>query len=188
KGIGDDAVARDPKGLKTLLARTVEQYPAGVLVEEFVAGTDITVPFIEGLAADDGVLGPVEYVIDPAARSKFNIYDYRLKNQEPGKVQVRCPAELPRDVSARLRMLGRQVVRALGIRDVGRIDFRLGDDGRIYFLEVNALPSLEPGAGLFAAAKREGLSYDGAIAAVVKSSLLRWKLAAPGEAEPQPKP
>ncbi len=183
KGIGDDAVARDPKGLRALLARTVEQYPAGVLVEEFVSGTDITVPFIEGLGMDEGVLAPVEYVIDPGARSKFNIYDYRLKNQEPGKVQVRCPAELPRDVSARLRALGRQVVRALGIRDVGRIDFRMGDDGRIYFLEVNALPSLEPGAGLFAAAKREGLSYDGAIAAVVKSSLLRWKLATPGDVE-----
>ncbi len=181
KGIGDDAVARDPKVLKTLLARTLEQYPAGVLVEEFVAGTDITVPFIEGVG-DEGVLAPVEYVIDPAARSKYNIYDYRLKNTEPGKVQVRCPAELPRDVAARLKILSRQVVRAIGVRDVGRLDFRMGDDGRIYFLEVNALPSLEPGAGLFAAAKREGLSYDGAIAAVLRSSLVRWKLLGPEDA------
>jgi D-alanine-D-alanine ligase len=188
KGIGDDAVARDAKGLKALLTRTVEQYPAGVLVEEFVAGTDITVPFIEGLGADDGVLAPVEYVIDPAARSKFNIYDYRLKNTEPGKVQVRCPAELPRDVAGRLRSISKQVVRGLGIRDVGRIDFRMGEDGRIYFLEVNALPSLEPGAGLFAAAKREGLTYDGAIASVLRSSLTRWKLSLPSEAEPPKAP
>src|SRR5258708_22048136 len=74
KGIGDDAVARDAKQLKTLLARAVEQYPAGVLVEEFISGNDITVPFVEGVG-DDGVLAPVEYVVDPAARSKYNIYD-----------------------------------------------------------------------------------------------------------------
>src|SRR5262249_50711585 len=159
--------------LRQILGRALEQYPAGVIVEEFIAGVDVTVPFVEGVG-DDGVLAPVEYVIDPAARSRFNIYDYRLKNTEPGRVNVRCPAELPRDVTARVRAISRQVVRALGLRDVARIDFRLGDDGRIYLLEVNALPSLEPGAGLFAAAKREGLSFEATIAAVVKSAALRW--------------
>ena len=186
KGIGDDAVARDPKQLKQLLARALEQYPAGVLVEEFVAGIDVTVPFVEGLG-DDGVLAAVEYVIDPAARSKYNIYDYRLKNTEPGKVQVRCPAELPRDVTARVRALSKQVVRALGLRDVARIDFRLGDDGRIYLLEVNALPSLEPAAGLFAATKREGLHFEGTINAIVKSAALRWKLTGPNVAAAKPR-
>ena len=34
------------------------------------------------------------------------------------------------------------------LRDMGRVDFRLGEDGRIYFLEVNSLPSLEKGAGI----------------------------------------
>ncbi|MSP61044.1 MAG: ATP-grasp domain-containing protein [Myxococcales bacterium] len=187
KGIGDDSVARDPKALRALLVRTVELYPAGVLLEEFIQGIDVTVPFIEG-TGEEGVLSPVEYVIDPAARSKYNIYDYRLKNTEPGKVQVRCPADLPRDVVARLKAISKTVVRALGMRDVGRIDYRLGEDGRLYLLEVNALPSLEPGAGLFAAAKRESLSYDGAIAAILQSGLLRWKLASPADLAAPPKP
>lgn len=187
KGIGDDAVARDPKSLRAILSRALDQYPAGVLVEEFIAGVDVTVPFVEGVG-DDGVLAAVEYVIDPAARSRFNIYDYRLKNTEPGKVNVRCPADLPRDVSGRVRALARTVVRALGLRDVARIDFRLGDDGRIFLLEVNALPSLEPGAGLFAAAKREGLSFEGTIAAILKSAGLRWKLAVPPAEKPRRQP
>ena len=175
KGIGDDSVARDWRSLRTLVDKAVKQYPSGVLVEEFIAGSDVTVPFVEGLG-DEGVMSPVEYVIDPAARSKFNIYDYRLKNTDPHKVQVRCPAELPRDVLARLKSISKTVVRALGMRDVGRIDFRLADDGRIYFLEVNALPSLEPGASIFAAARREGLGYEQTIAQVVKSAGVRWGL------------
>jgi len=176
KGIGDDSVARDWRSLRALVEKMVKQYPAGVLVEEFIPGVDVTVPFVEGLG-DEGVMMPVEYVIEAASRSKFNIYDYRLKNTAADKVNVRCPAELPRDVLARLRSISKTAVRLLGMRDVGRIDFRLGDDGRIYFLEVNALPSLEPGASIFAASKREqGFSYEQTIAQVVKSAGVRWGL------------
>ena len=185
KGIGDESVARDSRTLRALIEKLAKAYPQGVLAEEFIQGIDVTVPFVEGMG-DEGVLAPVEYVIDPASRSKYNIYDYRLKNIEPGKVAVRCPAELPRDVTARLRGISKQVVRALGLRDVGRIDFRLGEDGRIYFLEVNALPSLGPRTDVFAAARREGLSYEATIAAVVKSAALRWNLPMPTEA-PRPK-
>ena len=76
---------------------------------------------------------------------------------------------------SRLRAISKTAVRALGMRDVGRIDFRVGEDGRIYLLEVNALPSLEPGASLFAAAAREGLDYGETLHAIVESAA-----AAPG--------
>src|SRR3954471_9578803 len=71
KGIGDDAIARDPKALAEMLPRILRKFPSGVLVEEFIAGTDVTVPFVEGIG-DEGVLLPVDYLIDSAARSKFN--------------------------------------------------------------------------------------------------------------------
>src|SRR5215813_4826595 len=186
KGIGDEAVAREAKALASLLRRALEAYPAGVLVEEFIPGTDVTVGFIEGYGGhggetDDGILAPVEYVVDPSARSRYNIYDYRLKNVDPSKVQIRCPADIPRDVAARLKIISRGIYKQLGIRDVGRVDFRLGEDGRIYLLEVNALPSLEKGAGLFAAAAHAGMSYEVAISDIVSSAMMRWKLASPEE-------
>ena len=178
KGIGDEAVARDARGLAEMLPRALRRYPAGLIVEEFVTGTDVTVPFLEG-AGDEGVLLPVDYVIDPAARSRFNIYDYRLKSAEASRVAVRCPPDLQRDVVARLRAICKLAVRTLGVRDLGRVDFRLGDDGRIYLLEVNALPSLEPGSSTFAAAAREGLDYQAALGAVVASAARRQGLTVP---------
>src|SRR5690349_11401694 len=63
KGIGDEAVAKDARSLATVLRAAVSAYPSGVMVEEFVAGEDVTVGFIEGVG-DDGLLGAVEYVID----------------------------------------------------------------------------------------------------------------------------
>jgi D-alanine-D-alanine ligase len=175
KGIGDDAVARDPRALAELLPRALRAYPNGVLVEEFIAGTDVTVPFLEG-RGDEGILLPVDYVFDPGARNRFNIYDYRLKSADSSKVQVRCPPDLPRDVVSRLRTISKAAGRAVGLRDVGRIDFRLGEDGRIYLLEVNALPSLERGASLFAAAAREGLDHSETLAVIVESAARRQGL------------
>ncbi len=153
KGIGDDSVARDWKSMRTLVEKMVKQYPAGVLVEEFIPGTDVTVPFVEGLG-DEGVLTPVDYVIEPSVRNRFNIYDYRLKSSDANRVQVRCPPDLQRDVVARLRAIAKIAMRTLGVRDLCRVDFRLGEDGRIYLLELNALPSLEPGSSTFSAAAR----------------------------------
>jgi D-alanine-D-alanine ligase len=175
KGIVDDAVVRDPKTLAEVLPKALRAYPTGVLVEEFIAGTDVTVPFLEG-RGDDGVLLPVDYLVDPSAKSRFNLYDYRLKGADANKVQVRCPPELPRDVISRLQAISKSATRALGIRDVGRVDFRLGEDGRIYLLEVNALPSLEHGASLFAASGREALTYDETLQSIVESAARRQGL------------
>jgi D-alanine-D-alanine ligase len=189
KGISDDSVARDWRSLRGVVPRVLEQYPQGILIEEFIPGIDVTVPYVEGVGPRDGegVLTPVEFHIEQAARSKYNIHDYRLKNRESHRVHLRCPAHVPRDVLNRLRALTRQVVRALNLRDVARIDFRLGEDGRIYFLEVNALPALDPGASLFSATKREGLDFDATIAAILASSAVRWKLLPKGESKPKNK-
>ncbi len=172
KGIAEDSVARDWKTLRALVEKTLKLYPAGVIVEEFIAGVDVAVPFVEGLG-EEGVLQPVDIVIADSARNKWNLYDYRLKNADASKVSARCPSELPRDVQARLRAVTKVAVRALQLRDVGRIDFRVGDDGRIYFLEVNALPSLKQSAPLFAATRREGLSYEATLGHLVRCAARR---------------
>ena len=55
---------------------------------------------------------------------------------------------------------------------------------------MNALPSLEPGASLFAASKREGYSYEETIEKLVRSAAVRWGLQspdAPVKRKPQPK-
>jgi len=55
---------RDARVLAEVLPQALRAYPTGVLVEEFVAGTDVTVPFLEG-RGDEGVLLPVDYLVDP---------------------------------------------------------------------------------------------------------------------------
>src|SRR5262249_20906398 len=161
--ITQDSVAETVAELEDKVARALERYPAGILVEEYIAGRDLTVPFLSAVENDfGGVLSPVEYLIDPkvARKRRYAIYDYAPKTTEEKAVSVRAPANIPPAMADDLRRSAQEVFRLTDCRDLGRIDFRLSDAGVPYFLEINALPSLEPGAGIYAAAELEGLHFD----------------------------
>ncbi len=184
KGIYNGAIGssviREPKELNAALKSALRTYPDGVLVEEYIEGLDIALGFIEGVGHDDGLLTPVEVDLgrlEGGPEKGFNIYDYRLKNVEPGKVQYRCPANIPRDVAARLRSISLEAIRALGLRDMCRLDYRVTGEGRIYLLEANALPQLASHSSLFAATAQVGLTYNATIAAILNAAALRSGLA-----------
>ncbi|MGN6110953.1 MAG: D-alanine--D-alanine ligase family protein [Kofleriaceae bacterium] len=177
RGLIGSSVVKEPRDLNAALKAALRQYPDGVLIEEYIEGLDIALGYIEGVGHDNGLLTPVELLFETAAERPFNIYDYRLKNVEPGKVQFRCPANIPRDVAARLRSISSEVIRTLGLRDMARLDYRVTPEGRIYLLEANALPALNSSSSLFAATAQVGLTYNGTIAAILNAAALRSGLA-----------
>jgi D-alanine-D-alanine ligase len=182
KGITQDSIVESPVRLHEVVREALLRYPAGVLVEEYVAGRDVTVPFLEAAAPErGGVLQPVEYAIaaEAAEGRRWPIYDYDLKTRLDAHVSVRTPADVPPAAAARLLELSRTIYRVLEIRDLGRIDFRIGEDGQVHFLEINALPSLEQGAGIYAAAALEGLHADAVVNAVIRSATARWGISDP---------
>jgi D-alanine-D-alanine ligase len=179
KGITQDSIAETLDEVRDKVAQALAKYPAGVLVEEYIGGRDLTVPFLAAMDNDyDGVLTPVEYVIDPAATAarKYPIYDYDLKVKNYSAVSVRAPANIPAKTAEDVRKMAQTIFRVLDCRDLGRIDFRLSDAGVPYFLEINALPSLEPGAGIYASAELDGLHLDGVIGNIIQSAAKRYKI------------
>src|SRR5262245_16904309 len=192
KGIYNGAlgssVVKEPRELPAALKTALRTYPDGVIVEEYIEGADVAVGFIDGVGHDGGLLTPVELVYLPNGEpsvERFNIYDYRLTNIEPGKVQYRCPANLPRDVAARIRSISAEVIRSLGLRDIARLDYRVTPEGRIYLLEVNALPSLATSSSLFAATAQVGMTYNATIAAILNAAAVRTGLATAQVARPR---
>ena len=68
-----------------------------------------------------------------------------------------------------------QAYRALELRDYGRIDMRLTEDGRVYVLEVNPNPWLHSSAEFAMAAKKSGRDYTALIEEIVELALARYR-------------
>ncbi len=174
-GISSRSVVWDLKELEELLKDLLRDFPDGVLIQEFVPGRDVTVAFLEALTPS--ILSPTGYTYLNSAENPHNIYDYRLKNEASEKVQVDRDPHLSPETLENIRTWAERSSNALLVRDVGRFDFRVAANGDAYFLEANALPSLEEGAGLLLAAEQRGLGYDEAILAIVQSAARRHGLA-----------
>ena len=179
-GITTDSVVDTHEQLTARVLDLLARFPAGVLVEEFIVGRDLTVPFIEKASPQTGgVLEPASYEYDKdfVAGRRYQLYDFELKNVGSDAVSVIVPAKIDSAQRARAIEQTQKVVRALGIRDMGRVDFRVGDDGEVYFLEVNALPSLEQGAAIYVSSALAGLSTQEAVLdAVLRSAAERYRL------------
>lgn len=182
KGITERSICRDADELLSYGSESLKLFPAGILIERFIPGRDVAVPFISGLG-DGGVLEALEYVFTSSKDS--NIYDYDLKNLLDETVSVRCPAQLEPAIRTLLVDYMKRIVPAVGVVDFARADFRITPEGDVYFLELNALPSLQPGAGVFEATKTLGLSYDQTILKILDAAVSRLKLNGKGPRIPR---
>ncbi|RKT54674.1 D-alanine--D-alanine ligase family protein [Saccharothrix australiensis] len=189
RGITQESVVDSAAEAAALAADLLREYGAGVLVEEYVPGVDVTVPWLE-IAGDDGggALDATEVLIHDLAASgrRHGIMDYGFKNYSnrpltgvAPSASFRTPARLPSAVLAELAASTATTARALGCRDLARVDFRVGDDGVPHLLEVNVLPGLDPTQSIHHAGRLAGLHpTQGVVRAVVASAARRWGLAA----------
>ena len=74
----------------------------------------------------------------------MRIYGYDLKQNWDGKLAYQCPARMDEKLSRSCRVVAANACRALGCRDVARVDLRLDDQGTPWVIEVNPLPGLIP--------------------------------------------
>jgi D-alanine-D-alanine ligase len=108
----------------------------------------------------------------PRRTGRF-VYSLEVKRDFRNQVDYECPARLPVEVTQQVRDAALTVYRALGCRDVSRIDFRLRA-GKPYFLEVNPLPGINPeSSDLVIMAELCGWSYSLLIQTILLAALRR---------------
>lgn len=175
KGITQDSVVETPEQAQKRIARLLSQYPAGLVVEEFIIGRELSVPFIESYPGK--MLSIVEHTFDvEQIGAKYNIYDYDMKQggESAKAVKVICPAEInAREEKAVLNM-AHQVFEIMSCPDMGRVDIRLHENGQPYFIELNPLPSLHPAASLMTAARTRGLDFRQVMRLIIRSAARRY--------------
>lgn len=126
---------------------TARQFHGPVIVEDYIAGTEVFVGILNG-----AVLGSVE--VRPA--TKF--YDYEAKYKRTD-TQYLIPPEVPADVLARCAQHALAAYTALGCSGHARPDLRIRPSGEVFVLEVNTLPGMTKTSLLPKIAKHAGMDY-----------------------------
>ena len=149
--------ARKPGALRAAIDNAL-QFDDVVLCERLIRGREATcgvldVPSLGGLRAL-----PVTEIFSKAA----DWYDFTSKYAAGGSVHE-CPARFPLAVVERVQALARQAHRALGCRDLSRVDFMVGDgdnEDAITLLEVNVIPGMTATSLYPEAAAAAGIAFD----------------------------
>jgi D-alanine-D-alanine ligase len=161
--------------LREAVARLVAAYGQPVLVEEFCPGPELTVGIL-GNGGAARVVAAMEIVPRTTSREEF-VYSLEVKRNYETEVEYHVPPRQPAALVRRVHEVALAAYRALGCRDVARVDLRVGADGEPKFLEVNPLPGLNPVTGdIVILAGRAGLSYRALIGSIVDAARARHKI------------
>jgi D-alanine-D-alanine ligase len=166
------SVVRDNAALAQRVRFVLHEFRQPAMVEEFIDGREVSVAVLAS-TADQFVTLPIsEILFDdlPSGVPKIVGYEAKWIANSPcdrGTVPC-CPAELEATLAGRVRELALRAVRTLGIRDYGRVDFRLRErDGHPFVLEVNPNPDLSRDGGFIRAAKASGRTYASTLLEIV---------------------
>lgn len=165
-GFGPDLVER--------VRELHERFGQAVLVEELVGSRELNVALF---ASADGVrvLPVAEIDFSAFPTGKPRIVDYAAKwlpdSFEFVNTPRLLPAPLPQELAEQVQAMARRAWAATGCRGYARVDFRLGANGELHILEVNANPDIAADAGFAAALQAAGIAYPEFVQALLVDAL-----------------
>ena len=190
-GINDHSIIHDHEQLIDRVDWLLNTYHQPVLLEEFLPGREFTVGFMGNHGIPNSRQRPELYdadgyhwfpvlEIDTLSSVSPKIYGHDAKALDIGTMgapDYLCPADIPESLRAQLIDLTRRAAEALEVRDVSRVDIRLGADGEPYLLEINTLPGLNPLlSDLCIMAAAEGMTHQTLITEILYLAAERYHL------------
>lgn len=170
KGIRLTSLAENTSQAEEEITRIFREYHQPVMVEEFIAGDEVTVGIIGN--SPPGLVGMMRIL--PKKKPKHFVYSIEVKRDYVNQVDYESPVRLPVPVLEKMERYSLKAFKVLGCRDFSRVDFRIGRDGTPYFLEINPLPGLGSYSDLIIMALKLGWTHDEVICAVLDAAVKRY--------------
>lgn len=155
---GVHRVSRETDWVKAL--EEAMSYNNEVLVEEYIAGRELTVGIV------DHEILPVIEIKAPEGN-----YDYRAKYTK-GVTEYLVPAPLAKKTARLSQQLAWDTYCALKCRGLGRVDLRLAPDGKVYVLELNTIPGFTETSLLPKAAGAAGYGFPALCERIMETAAL----------------
>ena len=172
-GISQASLVHSDEKLKERV-EFIHKLRATAIVEQFVPGRELYL----------GIMGNQRL-------TAFPVWELRMDQRPEGqpliatakakwdlKYQERVgvdhgPAELEPEFAAKIQRLGKRIYRNLGLDGYARIDFRLHEDGRLFFLEANANPQIAADEEFAHAAGAAGYAYEDLLEKIIRLGIAR---------------
>lgn len=172
KGVRSRSLIRTMEEFGPTVHAMWNDYRQPVLVEEFIAGEEVTV----GITGNDPPQPVGVMRVIPRKPNEHFVYSLEVKRNWQETVDYEAPAKLPPLVTQNVIADALSVFAAIGCRDVARADFRIRD-GVPYFLEINPLPGLNPESGdLVFLARFLGISHAELVKQILDAAIQRYGL------------
>jgi D-alanine-D-alanine ligase len=138
-----------------------------VLVEAAVPGREIELAVLQGL---DGGPPDVSVPAEILLTGGREWYDFEAKYLDAVSA-LAIPADLPAEVTGRLRELAARAFTALDGAGLARVDFFVGPGGEITVNEVNTMPGFTPISVFPQAWAASGLDYPALLDRLIRTAL-----------------
>ncbi len=157
-------IVREKAELAGALAAAA-QHDRGLLIEQFIAGRELTIGVLGDLAL------PILEIIPKSGFYDFNDKYPFLNPQGGGGAQHVCPAAISPALTSTIQELALRANRALGLQVYSRVDVMLSPADEPFVLELNTIPGMTETSLLPDAAAVAGISYPQLCARIIELSL-----------------
>jgi D-alanine-D-alanine ligase len=156
-----------------------------LFVHESVGSDAIAEQFIEGRELYVGVLGNQRLRVFPVWELMFenmppgsaSIATARVKHnpkyQEERGIFQREAENLPAGLAEHIQRISKRIFKLLELDGYARVDYRLRDDGELFFLEANPNPEIAEREEFASAARAAGITYPALLQKIVNLGLTR---------------
>lgn len=149
----------------------INTYSFELLAEEYIEGMEITVPII-GNGEKAKALGVVTILNEDG--TDINLYDNSLKQIDN---VINTPVfKYGESLKKEIMDYSVKIHNFFHLQDYSRMDFRLSLDGKPYFLEINAMPSLCRNGSFEQCGKLMGLSYYQVVGKIIEAARTRYNI------------
>ena len=155
-------IVRDAAEFKAALDEAFK-WEDHLIIEEYVKGREFSVGVLEGKALPVIEIAPIQ-----------GFYDYKNKYKAGSAVET-CPADLPEEISAKMRRYAERVAEVIGLDTYSRSDFLLDENNQIYCLEANTLPGMTPTSLLPQEAAVIGINFNELCEKLIEISLHKYE-------------
>ncbi len=163
-------IVNDEQELRDAADIIFEKFAQPVLAEQYIEGREINVGILGNSPPD--AFAPAELTFGEGGP---NIYTLEDKTRKSGReIGVICPAPLDESLTALAKKIAIDAFSSLGCYDCARVDMRLDNEGNLYVLEINSLPSLGEHGSYVAAAEKMGLDFPALINRLVEVASSRY--------------